>query len=369
MQQRHQFFLAHQINEGQAEKLIKDLKGSQFFENAKVTKTQDDPTTGPQYLLRVRLGETHFEESLGWDVGTIARLDALRKTLDGDAAKSMDQLLARLDGQRKVWESGEIVDDLKTTLSTEQKTFRAGRPIPIKVELTNVGKQDREYGHHLFIRSGSEIVVTDEHGRKVPYLGGGAGLKQHPVTIKPGETKVIESCDLSDFYYLRRPGFYTVAFNAAAVFKAGVPSSNALRFQVTSDESAAADGDPMGKLLPLVSANFGMIGSPNAKGKVRPGSNRKEGTGWQFIFVGPGGLKGNKAAVWLWLTDEAAEETEPPENDYLPTSEYVGKVPRWHVYLHAPPEALKLWPAVKEVLKTALCKHRSDQRCGWPCER
>src|SRR6185436_3008800 len=179
------------------------------------------------------------------------------------------------------------------------------------------GKEDRQYGQHEFIRSGQEIVVTDEHGRQVPYLGGGAGLKQDPTTIKPGESKVIEDSDLSDFYYLRRPGSYAVAFRTAAVFKVGVPSSNVVRFRVTAAEGPAVDGDPMGKLLPLVSANFGIIGSPNAKRKVQRGGHRQETAGWQFIFVGPGGLKGSKAAVWLWLTDEAAKEAE---TEYPPTS-------------------------------------------------
>ena len=254
-------------------------------------------------------------------MGTILRLDGIRKSLDDDTAKLMDQLLARLEGQRKIWEAGEVINDLKATLSAGKETYSAGQPILIKLELTNVGRENREYGHHHFVRSGSEIVVTDEHGRQVPYLGGGAGLEQHPVTIKRGETKVIESCDLSGFYYLRRPGLYTVAFRNVAVFKAGVPSSNVVRFRVIADAGAAADGDPMGKLLPLVSANFGLIGSPNASGKLRPGRNRKETPGRQYIFVGPGGLKGSKAAVWLWLMDEAAEEAEPSENDYLPTSE------------------------------------------------
>ena len=78
-----------------------------------------------------------------------------------------------------------------------------------------------------------------------------------------------------------------------------------------------------------------------------------------------------KAVVWLWLTDKAAEEVAPPANDYLPVSESLGKVSKWNAYLHASPEALKVWPTVKEDLKRALenepkptSTDRDDSR-GW----
>jgi hypothetical protein len=356
MQREHEFSLAQQISEEQAGRLIKHLKDSQFFEHAKATKTQDDPTTGPQYLLRVRLGESHFEETLGWDFGTITRLDALRKTLDGEPAKLMDQLLSRLNGQRKIWESGAVVNDLKTTLSHEKTThpFSAGKPIPIKVELTNVGKLDRQYAHHSFVHSGSEIVVTDEHGRQVPYLGGGAGLQQSQVPIKAGETKVIAECDLSAYYYLRRPGRYAVSFRTA-----DLPPSNTLRFQVEPDDAATADGDPIARLLPLASPSFGLVGSPNANGNVRPWRRRKEVPGRQFIFVGPGGMKvANAAVVWVWLTDEAAEETVDEDR---PESEYLGTISRWHIYFHASPRALEFWPSVKRDITAALAEGGSKR--------
>ncbi len=100
------------INEEQAAPIAKWLAASEFFKHARVTETQNDPTgPSPQYLLRVRIGDKHYEETLGWDIGTITRLDWLRKTLDGEAAKSMDILLGRLAGQRKAWESARLSTD------------------------------------------------------------------------------------------------------------------------------------------------------------------------------------------------------------------------------------------------------------------
>jgi beta-lactamase regulating signal transducer with metallopeptidase domain len=103
------FTLFHQITVEQGEKLLSHLNKSHFFENAAAGKGDLVFETKPGYVLSAEFGETSFDESLGWDLETIVRLDALRKSLDGDAAKSMDQLLARLDGQRKVWKASAVV--------------------------------------------------------------------------------------------------------------------------------------------------------------------------------------------------------------------------------------------------------------------
>lgn len=59
---------------------------------------------GPCYVLAVRAGDTAVTKDLGWGLGMLARLDALRKVLDGDAAKAMDGLMAPLEPRRKEWE-------------------------------------------------------------------------------------------------------------------------------------------------------------------------------------------------------------------------------------------------------------------------
>lgn len=48
--------------------------------------------------------DPQYHEILGWDREMLQRLDALRKVLDGEPAKLMDQLLARLEPKRKQWE-------------------------------------------------------------------------------------------------------------------------------------------------------------------------------------------------------------------------------------------------------------------------
>jgi hypothetical protein len=46
-----------------------------------------------------------LHEFLGWDLGMIRRLEALRKCLEGDAAKKMDLLLGRLSGLKAQWQA------------------------------------------------------------------------------------------------------------------------------------------------------------------------------------------------------------------------------------------------------------------------
>ena len=349
--QLNSFALFEQIEEEQAVKIIRYLEQSEFFKHAKVTATQDDPKTGPQYLLRVSTGEAHYEETLGWDIGTILRLDALRKTFDGSAAQGMDQLLRRLDGERKIWESGRIVNDLKATLSQEKQAGRygIGEAIPIKLEFANISKENRSYDHHQFIRSGSEIVVEDENGRKVPSLVGGASLIQRQVVIAGGESKIIEDCDLSDYFYLRRPGRYVVSFHSP-----GLPSSNALQFEVAASAGSSMDGDPMERLMQLNSAKWTIVGNPNALKKMQPGQNRTESSGWQFLFVDrEKGMKGSRFAVWLWLTREPALQVTNRDKLDLP-SEFLGNISQWYVYIYVSPEALAAWPTVKEDIAKVL---------------
>jgi len=71
-QQENPFALFAQIGEEQAAKIIKQLSDSGFFKQAQVTQTQDDPKTGTQYLLRVRIGDRHYQETLGWDAGPLS---------------------------------------------------------------------------------------------------------------------------------------------------------------------------------------------------------------------------------------------------------------------------------------------------------
>jgi hypothetical protein len=61
---------------------------------------------GPAYTLQIG----KFSRNLGWGLPMLHRLDALRKVLDGKAAKEMDVLLGRMSGLRKQWQKEETED-------------------------------------------------------------------------------------------------------------------------------------------------------------------------------------------------------------------------------------------------------------------
>ena len=59
----------------------------------------------PAYVLTVQGGGVSLRQDMGWDLNVVRRLEALRKVLEGDAAKAMDKLLKRLEQQKKKWQA------------------------------------------------------------------------------------------------------------------------------------------------------------------------------------------------------------------------------------------------------------------------
>lgn len=96
------FYRAIQIGEAQAGKLIDRLAQDGFLAHALEQPKRPQPTT-PGYTLTVG----NLYEDLGWGLPMLKRLDGLRQVLDGDAAKAMDLLLARLSGLRQQWEKAD----------------------------------------------------------------------------------------------------------------------------------------------------------------------------------------------------------------------------------------------------------------------
>ena len=95
------------LNGKQAEKIIDHLRAEGFLSRAgNIANKEIALPKGPAYTLSVSGPKgIHLHEDLGWDLAMLARLDALRKVLDGRPADGMDRLLERLSDQRKKWEA------------------------------------------------------------------------------------------------------------------------------------------------------------------------------------------------------------------------------------------------------------------------
>jgi hypothetical protein len=241
---------------------------------------------------------------------------------------------------------GEPKDGLRTRVTADKQVFPAGEPIPMRLEIENVGDQVKEFEVPPAPHYGT-LSVLDQAGKEIPFL---VGLAQNLVPtqkIQPGKSRPLKSFDLAEAYYLRKPGRYTVHATGE------IPSA-AFEFEVTTNPAADADGDPIGRLLPLVKKDWWLGGGSSKPSKMQPGKNHQETTGRFMTFLyNPTGNKLDNGVVWLWLADEPAAQ-KPDDQTHWPASEDLGKVSRWQVYIAVDAAAQKAWPTVKEDIIKAL---------------
>jgi hypothetical protein len=122
------------IDQKQALTIIDHLAESGLLDRAHKTG-ELEKLPMPCYLLTVQAGDLDVTEVLGWDLAMLRQFDGLRSLLSGEAAKSMDLLVGRLSGLRRVWEK-------KADVST---SF-----------VTSVGREDSAVH---FVSEGDSIVV------------------------------------------------------------------------------------------------------------------------------------------------------------------------------------------------------------------
>jgi hypothetical protein len=103
------FFRTAQITQDQAGRIVDLLVTEGFLDRAiDAGNKKIPPPPTPCYTMSVihhdQAARHEFYDVIGWDLQMLKRLDALRAVLDGDAAQSMDLLLGRMAGHRKIWE-------------------------------------------------------------------------------------------------------------------------------------------------------------------------------------------------------------------------------------------------------------------------
>ncbi len=237
---------------------------------------------------------------------------------------------------------------LRTRLAAESRVFSAGASIPVTLEVENTGDEVRDYFVPSVSSHESLLRVINEHGEVVPYLGRLFQFQEKATRLEPRQTSQLASFDLSESYYLRRPGRYTVRYN-------GAPPSAPFEFEVTENQVlAGADGDPVGRLLPLVKERW-WLGASSSRTTAQPGRNWSEitGRGLTFVFNPPSTNK-DAGHVWLWLAEQPAKALPPDDLSSKPEFESLGKVSWWHVYFLASEIALKEWPTAKEDILQSL---------------
>ena len=187
---------------------------------------------------------------------------------------------------------GDTNNGLRTRISAEKQSFRAGDPVSVKLEIENVGEQPRYYQTPAAPHN-QVLIVVDEQGREVPYLGGLSQVQVRSEKLAPGQSRVMASFDLAEAYYLRQPGRFSVRWPGEMLLRRDTddptspfasPASAPFEFDVTASPMAAKDGDPIGRLLPLVKKSWWLEGGSSHTTKLHPGSNRSEVNGRLIDF-------------------------------------------------------------------------------------
>jgi hypothetical protein len=115
------------IGKEMAARIIEHLLTEGVPERAKNVRQMGDMTRDLQYVLTVNEHrQDGFGEYVPLDLRTLGRLDALRKILEGEAAKAMDKMLAGLEPYRTAWNKAAADPDaVKARAAEIEKQIQA----------------------------------------------------------------------------------------------------------------------------------------------------------------------------------------------------------------------------------------------------
>lgn len=343
------------------------LHDTQFLHHATAGDINELPPADQRYIIRVKSGDSTYFEDLGWDIGTLLRLDSLADVLEAAESTSptidqqpetlLDPLLSRLSGLRRQWQAGNMVNDVRSQITSSRQSYAVGEQVPVALTLKNIGDGARKIGT-IFSSAGkvehpimqTEFKVFNSFGRRVPFLAGTAQFLQHKITLESGDSVTYEF-DLTNAHHLLKPDRYTVVHNSW-----GQLNSKSFDFVVASS-GEQAPFNLVGKLLPITKRNWGIVVNPNYYGSVQPGANFEEvkGRTFQFRHYPPQGNIDDIGIAWFWLTDKKAiPKSEILDEKWPPKSQYVGKLGQWHFYTSVDERALKEWPKIVEDVRASL---------------
>jgi hypothetical protein len=290
----------------------------------------------------------------------------------------------------------KVPGSLQARLTAPARKFASGKPIPIRLELCNVGGEPVRYHNGAtYIVGGIQVIGPD--GRELPWkapasirsyawmLDMALGLVdvrelglEGPVwtvgstgpPIPPDKRVKLDEFNLASSYHMRKPGRYKVKYRGHAGHGDGAPSmppSPTFEIEVGADRISQTDGDPVGKILSALPDDWKFSGTMQRTRTFRSspgfGWSRVRGTGsialvhksYDHRSIPPDTV----APVYLWLTRERAVPVAIHARRWgLPveyaSTEYLGGNNYYHVYLHVPESAAKVWPTITADLRRAL---------------
>ena len=145
-----------QITEEEAAKVIDQLAVEGFLDQAKEKSPDKVADKQPCYTLSVRAEAVQYSENLGWGLPMYKRLESIKVGLPGNAAKSMDLLLARLEGHRKEW-----VAEQKFQFLFSEKPVQPERDVPKEARQARPGPEMKPGAFSKLVAGNiSSITVT-----------------------------------------------------------------------------------------------------------------------------------------------------------------------------------------------------------------
>jgi hypothetical protein len=317
--------------------------------------------------------------------GRVPPLSSVRFTIK---AKAAPQPVQWLDGH--AW--SQTPGSLQTRLTAPAREFVSGAAIPMHLELRNVGVEpvryygmnhkgacaveDVAYGadaangmHRIYEAGGLHVVGPD--GKELAWRSAVVHQRgSSGPTLRPGERVTLNQFNLASYYHMRKPGKYTVRYRGHAGHGEGAPSmppSQAFEIEVGADRVSQTDGDPVGKILSVLPDDWGFWGDMQRPLTLRSspgfGWSRVRGTGsialvhksYDYRSISPDSV----APAYLWLTRERAVPVAIHARRWglaveYASSVYLGGNNYYHVYIHVPKTAAKVWPTIKADLRRAL---------------
>ncbi len=197
------FSFAQQIDEEQARKIIDHLVAMQTFGRAQNADAIRKMPAGPLYLLRLRGGDLHLAENLGWSRDMLTRLDGLREVLDGDAQKAMDMLLARLSGHRREWEANMFQAtvrraDSRIRFSTERGITVFDITSSFGIDRATVKRSTETWPMSIVVRlhlRGLESLKIGNGSETIDVSVSSTGDRGTSISLRKGESESIVSRD------------------------------------------------------------------------------------------------------------------------------------------------------------------------------
>lgn len=260
---------------------------------------------------------------------------------------------------------GQAKGGLQTRIVSSRNRSYVGRPLPMKVELRNVGKQTIHYLKPQVSVNGW-IDVRDSQGKPVRYVAGSCRTLNPMVPIRPGETAVLDEFDLECAYFLLKPGKYTAQWPGCKAWgsplgrgkplEPDIPATNTVSFEIVPAAERNSIGETMTILEEECPRDWAFEHGRWSRVSPRPGPqwSRVPCSSYQFsrydrCDCGPTTTKGPMHTVSVWLAREkAVEEPWHIDDEKTRPSEYLGETPFGHLYVEAgDPNLSRHWPTAK----------------------